>query len=66
MIQALFQGPVWLKVMQLLMKNRTRYYGRNFCLNVEMECIVISALTDGAKYRGTRRVSKQYLHGFVI
>ncbi len=31
---------MWLEVMQLLMKNRTRYYGRNFSGNVEMECIV--------------------------
>jgi hypothetical protein len=45
-MKALSSGPVRLEVMQLLMKNRTRYYGRNFCGNVEMECIVKSALTS--------------------
>jgi hypothetical protein len=29
-IEALFAGPIKLEVMRLLMKNRTRYYGRNF------------------------------------
>jgi hypothetical protein len=29
-IKALFQGQMYLAVMRLLMKNRTRYYGRNF------------------------------------
>jgi hypothetical protein len=48
-----------LEVLLLLMKNRPRYYGRNFCGNVEMECIVKSALTGGAEYRATGRVSKQ-------
>jgi hypothetical protein len=27
-------------------ENRTRYYGRNFCGNIEMECIVTSALSS--------------------
>jgi len=37
--------------MQLLMKNRTKNYGRDFCGNVEMECIVNSALTSVMEYR---------------
>ena len=40
-----------LEVMQLLMKNRTRCYGRDFCGNIEMECIVNSALTGIAEHR---------------
>jgi hypothetical protein len=48
---ALFQGLVWLEVMRLLMKNRTSYYGRDFCGNVEMECIVNSVLSGKAEYR---------------
>ena len=48
--------------MQLLMKNRTRYYGRNFCGNVEMECIVKSALTSWAEYRPFDSRYKQFLH----
>ena len=53
-----------LEVMQKLMKNRTRYYGRNFCGNFEMECIVKSALTSTAEYRATRRGYKEYSHDF--
>jgi hypothetical protein len=44
------------------MKNRTRYNGRNFCGNVEMECIVKSALTGSAEYRVIHFVNKQFLH----
>ena len=50
--------------MQLLMKNRTRYYGRGFCGNVEMECIVKCALTSWAKYRPIGSHNKQFLHNF--
>ena len=39
-----------LEVLRLLMKNRTRNYGRNFCGNVEMECIVNGALTGQTEY----------------
>jgi hypothetical protein len=48
------------------MKNRTRYYGRDFCGNIEMECIVNSALTSTAEYRATRRVCKEYPHDLSI
>jgi len=50
--------------MQLLMKNRTRYYGRDFCGNVEMECIVKSALTSWAEYRPINPRYKRFLHNF--
>jgi len=52
--------------MQLLMKNRTRYYRRGFCGNVEMECIVKSALTSWAEYRPIDSDSKQFLHKFRL
>lgn len=63
-MQTLFQGPVWLEVMQLLMNIRTRNYGRNFCWNIEMECIEKSKLSGGTKYGATHRESKHYFHGF--
>ena len=50
--------------MQLLMKNRTRYYGRVFCGNVEMECIVKCALTSCAEYRLINTFDKGFLHNF--
>ena len=53
---------MWLEVVQLLMKNRTRNYGRNFCGNVEMECIVNGALTSWVEYRAKCRVSKLKAH----
>jgi hypothetical protein len=40
------------------MKNRTSYYGRNFCGNIEMECIVNSALTGMAEYRAIHLIYK--------
>jgi hypothetical protein len=52
--------------MQLLMKNRTRYYGRGFCGNVEMECIVKSALTSSVEYRLINSHNKQFLHNFIF
>jgi hypothetical protein len=48
------------------MKNRTRYYGRDFCGNIEMECIVNSALTSVGEYRATRRICKEYCHELRI
>ena len=42
-----------------LMKIRTRNYGRNFCTNVEMECIVVCALAVGPEYRETGPVYKK-------
>jgi len=50
--------------MQLLMKHRTRYYGRNFCGNVEMECIVKCALTSWGEYRPIRPDNKRFPHNF--
>ena len=47
--------------MQLLMKNRTRYYGRGFCGNVEMESIVKCALTSWAEYRPINAYNKRFL-----
>jgi hypothetical protein len=52
--------------MQLLMKNRTRYYGRNFCGNIEMECIVKCALTSWAEYRPIGPDNKRFPHSFRI
>jgi hypothetical protein len=34
------------------MKNRTSYFRRDFRGNIETECIVKSALTGTAEYRG--------------
>ena len=39
-----------LEVLRLRMKNRTKNYGRYFCGNVEMECIVNSALSGWTQY----------------
>lgn len=53
-----------LEVVQLLMKNRSSDYGRNFCGNVEMQCIVKSALSGGPEYRAYCRFSKRLARNY--
>jgi hypothetical protein len=59
LVTALFRGPVWPEVLLVRMKDRTRYYGRNFSRNFERVCIVKSALTGNIKYMSSAARVKQ-------
>ena len=43
------------------MKNNTRCYGRNFCEDVEMKCIVTCAPIGRAEYKATDCLHKLFL-----
>ena len=45
----------------LLMKDRTRRYGRDFCEDIEMKCIVKSAPIGSGEYKSTSRPHKLFL-----